>query len=569
MTPRAPYWNADLDEAVLAAASEAQIASWRGELALCEFVFYAEEYLELAAPGLDPSVRADFARYVAGAAEPHETAEHACRRLAREGERTAAKEELKAAMLEPAWSRNDVGNAERFALANAERYKYLEDRGIWRRWDGKRWRDSPETEVMRTAKNTVKRMLQDALRRTGPEADEDQKWAFTSMQSKGVSAMVRLAASEKIFASTMKDYDRNKDLITVENGVVDLKTGEIRPHCREDMMTTLSKVKYDQTARAPRWEQFLVEIFNGDTELVDFVHRAVGYSMTGHTREQAFFILHGGGRNGKGRFIKQLMNVVGDLARTTSFRTFTVAGGQADSSGNTPALAELAGIRLVTVGEPDQGVRLSESTIKSLTGEDEIPVCRKHEHPFTYIPICKIWIHCNHKPVIRGTDEGIWERPRLIPFNVSFMAKEDAAHKGIVEEMRRDPDKKLDEKLAAERAGIFAWAVRGAMKWYVQGLGKCKVVDEATESYRTESDQLAPFIEERLRQETGKFSTNAEVFEAYTQWCRANLIEYPMAGQTLSKHLVRHGFARGKNSSDVRGFKDTALVKTPGLFAVK
>jgi putative DNA primase/helicase len=324
---------------------------------------------------------------------------------------------------------------------------------------------------------------------------------------------------------------------------------------------------YDPGARAPRWEQFLIEIFNGDLELIEFIQRAVGYSMTGHTREQAFFILHGGGRNGKGRFVKQLMAILGDLARTTRFQTFT-AKGQSEGGGNTPSLAALVGARLVSVGEPDQGVRLSESTIKSLTGEDEIEVCKKHENPFTYIPICKIWVHCNHKPVIRGTDEGMWDRPRLVPFLMSFMSKEDAEKKGIPEEMRRDPDKKLDAKLTAERAGIFAWAVRGAMKWYAQGLGRCKVVDDATDQYRTESDQLGPFVEERIKQDPGKFVSNGEMFEAYTNWCRANLIEHPMAGQTLSKQLSQRGFRRGKNAQDVRGFHDVSLNKMPALFSI-
>jgi putative DNA primase/helicase len=223
---------------------------------------------------------------------------------------------------------------------------------------------------------------------------------------------------------------------------------------------------------------------------------------------------------------------------------------------------------LVTAGEPDQGVKFSESVIKMLTGEDEIQVCNKHENPFTYTPTYKIWLHCNYKPIIRGTDEGIWSRPRLIPFNVAFMTKEEAARKGVSEDMRRDPDKKLDAKLNAERAGILAWAVRGAQKWYIDGLGRSRTVEAATDDYRVESDQLGPFIEECLCKEVGAFVTNDRLFSAYEAWCRRNLVDFQMTGQTLSKQLSVRGFERGKNNKDMRGFKNLKIAQQPTLFAV-
>lgn len=557
----------EIDEAVLAAAPPEQLVEWERARARAEFEHWVSEFLLEAVPDMPPADRAAFAAEIAGRARPGESHAEAARRFARESVRELAREELKSTRLEPQWARNDTGNGERFASEHGDRFRFLSDRNVWVAWDGKRWADAAKTQVQRAAKKTAKRMLAEALRRTGGDAEEDQKWAFSSLQAKGVTAMINSAMSEKVFDSTTKDFNQYPDLINVENGTVDLRTGEIRPHNRDDLMTTLSRVRYNPRAECPRWMQFLREVFCGDEELIEFIQRAVGYSMTAHTREHAFFVLHGGGRNGKGRFIKQLMALMGDLARTTSFQTFT-AQRHADGGGNTPALASLFGARLVSAGEPDQGVRLSESTIKSLTGEDEIQVCRKHEHPFEFVPVCKIWVHCNHKPVIRGTDEGIWSRPRLIPFHISFMTREEAAKKGIDESMRRDPDRHLDVKLTAEREGIFAWAVRGARKWYSEGLGSSRVVDEATRAYREESDQLGPFIDECITSKPGNFVANDKMFECYSAWCRRNLVDFQMPGQTLSKQLAARGFARGKDSKDVRGFRDIALVQTANLFVV-
>lgn len=439
----------------------------------------------------------------------------------------------------------DKGNARAFAADHCDTLRFLADRRAWKRWDDRRWVDASSVDVMRAAKDTAEMLLECAARVKRPDIrDAMVKWALKSCNQGGIRAMVALAESEPAFDAVNADFDRHPDLLTVANGTIDLRTGTLRPHRREDLITKLTAIAFDPSATAPRWDAFLVEVFNGDAELAAFIQRAVGYSLTGHTREQAFFVLHGNGKNGKGRFIRQVKALAGDAGKTTQFATFTIDKNR--QQGNTPELAALCGARLVIAGEPDEGVRLSESTIKQLTGEDEIQVCKKYENPFEFTPQFKIWLHTNHKPEIRGTDNGIWRRPRLVPFVVSF-------------EGRGDPD--LDVKLDAEQPGILAWAVRGAVEWYRSGLGTAGAVETATKGYREESDPIAAFLEDCAKPRPGHFHGNAYVQQSYATWCEVNAIQ-PLEASVLNKRLKARGYRIDKNKG-ARGLFDLEIA-SPG-----
>lgn len=554
-----------MDEAAQAASTATldEIDSANEAQYIFDRIYCAERHLAAYLPQLSEVDRWEIARKIGPTCNGEGVVE-GVRRWSVEQIREANRDEMTAGFIEKRYARNDTGNGERFANDHWEWFKFLDDRGTWLLWDGKRWRDATKGEMARAAKDTVKRMQAEAVK---SDDKEDLAHALASFSRNGLTNMVVSASSEKIFNSRVADFDRNPDLLTVENGTIDLRTGVLRSHEREDMITKLTPIMYDPGADCPRWEQFVLEIFDNDVDLANFVQRAAGYSLTGHTREAAFFILYGTGRNGKGRFVRQFMSLLGDAAKTTSFRTFTNAANN-DQSGNTPSLAALAGARLVSAGEPDQGVRLSESTIKMLTGEDEIEVCKKHENPFNYTPLYKIWLHCNYKPEIRGTDEGVWNRPRLIPFNLHFMSEEDALRHAspIDPKQRREPDRELDAKLDAERAGILTWAVRGSRIWYDKGLGRSQAVSEATEMYRSDSDRLAGFIEEHLQRKAGAFASNARIYSVYSSWCARNLVDkrHQMEGVTLSKALIARGFVRDK-SAGARGFSDVAIIGDTGM----
>lgn len=425
----------------------------------------------------------------------------------------------------------DAANAEAFANAHASRFRYLEDRETWLRWDGKRWREATTGDLLRAGLAVVRKMVKEAAKEENEGARKIlNSWAKKSANHAKLQAMLAIAASNSKFVTRADQFDSYLEIMNVANGTLNLRTGELSPPRKEDLLTTLTPINYNPAADCPRWKQFLNEVFDNDKDLTTFVHKSVGYSLTGLTSEQCFFILHGSGENGKGRFIRQLRNCTGDAARTTAFSTLTAK--RTTTTDNTPALAKLAGARLVVAGEPDEGVRFSESTIKTLTGEDEIEACAKYEAPFTYTPRFKIWLHCNHKPKIHGTDEGVWRRPKLIPFNISFKGR---------------ADKTLDKTLDAEAEGIFAWAVEGARLYLTDGLGTCKSVDLATQQYREESDTIGLFLEDRMTFVSGAFTSNEDIYRAYEAWCGVTGELEPLEGRVLGRKIAeRSGITLGK-----------------------
>ena len=426
----------------------------------------------------------------------------------------------------------DLANGEFFAWFNRNHLRYLDDRDVWLKWDGKRWTKATKRYALKRASITAKKMLSNAKKVSEPEERKNLlEWAKKSAELKKLNAMITIGAADDRLNVEMSIMNQHPDWLNTRNCTVDLRTGETWLHRKEDFLTTLTDVDYDPSATAPRWDSFLGEIFEDDKELIDFIHRGVGYTLTGHTVEQCFFILWGeSGNNGKGRFIHQLRRLLGDASKTIPFSTLIAKRSQTD---NTPVMATLSGSRLVTAGESDEGMRFSEAMIKEITGEDEITVCAKYEAPFSYTPAFKAWLHCNHKPIIRGVDNAIWRRPKLVPFNVSFEGR---------------ADKTLDKTLDGQAQGILAWAVRGASAWFKQGLGSCGTVDAAKASYRTECDTFARFVDDEVvildptdPRFNGSFLTSSAVYLQYMRWCEGNGEKHPLDSSTLNKRLVTKG----------------------------
>ena len=396
--------------------------------------------------------------------------------------------------------RTDAGNGEHFARLYADQVRYDHRRNAWLLWSDHWWRVDDRGVARRLAKEAARDRYQQAvgIEDLGDRATE-AKFAVASENRQRIDAMLLAARSEPPIADAGRDWNSEPWLFWVANGVVDLRTGKLRPGEPRDRITFHSSIGFEPDARCPRWEQFLDEVFGGDLELIRFIARAVGYSLTGDTREQCLFTCHGSGSNGKSTFLKVLRDLAGDYGANTPFSTFELHSRSAIPND----VAALAERRLVTASETAEGTRLNEARMKALTGGDEITARFLHGEFFSFRPAAKFWLAVNHKPRVNDDSYGFWRRVRLIPFLRRFTD---------------DGDQGLPVQLEGELPGILAWAVRGALAWQAEGLRPPVAVASATETYRVESDPLADFLEACCVEGPGLEVAAAVAFRAYQSW---------------------------------------------------
>ena len=422
----------------------------------------------------------------------------------------------------------DLGNARRLVHRHGRNLRYC---WLWRKWlvwDGKRWVKDDTGEVYRLAKETVSSIYQEAAAAPNDEARKELgKHATRSEAGARIKEMVDLARSD---VPVMPDeLDASPDLLNTESGTIDLRTGELREHRREDLITKIAPTTYRPDAAAPTWEAFLERVLPGE-ELRAFVQRAVGYSATGDTSEQCMFINHGGGANGKSTFQEAIAAALGDYAMRAP--TEMLLAKRSDGVPND--VARLKGARFVSASETEEGRRLAESRIKDLTGQDTITARFMKAEWFDFAPTHKLWLSTNHKPEIRGTDAAIWRRIRLVPWAVTIPPAEQ--------------DKKLPIAFRHELAGILAWVVHGCLEWRREGLQAPDEVRKATGEYRVEMDVLAGFLVECCELDTGHWEYAKDLYECYKRWCDENG-ERPEPQRKFGGRLGERGFQRDRGGS--------------------
>lgn len=401
----------------------------------------------------------------------------------------------------------DLGNAQRFVNEHRSDLRYCHPWARWLVWDGRMWKNDDTGEVHRRGKETVKRIYLEAA----AIADEDhrKKLAYHALRSESdgkIKAMLSLAQSEPGIPILPEDMDRDPWLLNVKTGVIDLKTGLLQPHRREDLITKLAPVEYSPDAACPFWLEHLNRIFAGNEGLISFLQVALGYCATGHVDERVMFICHGAGANGKSRTQEVIAEILGDYAVRTPTETLLVK-----REGAIPNdIARLKGVRFAYCSEAEEGRRLSESLIKELTGGDRIVSRFMRAEFFEFPPTFKIWMSTNHKPIIRGTDNAIWDRIRLIPFTVTIPKSDQI------------PISRFMERIRPEFPGILAWLVHGCRDWVQFGLGTPQEVKEAVETYRGEMDILGEFIEETCIVSEKAQGTAKELFKTYLKWREQN-----------------------------------------------
>lgn len=434
---------------------------------------------------------------------------------------------------------NDTGNAMRLADLLADRIRYVEGAG-WHVWNGKVWLSDGEKfpNVHEMIRRANQKLLEDrdAIRVNGGEVPSAiEKHIHYSLSSAGLKNCALELSKTYRLRWTADQVDAHPDLLTVRNGVVDLRTGELRPHDPMLGLTKILDVDYDETAEAPRWELFMKEIFPNHGELVDFMQRLIGYGVTGHVSEHAMAIFYGRGRNGKSVFLNTLDYVFSAVSSTADWTTFERQKGAA--GGTRSDLVRLRGARLVHVSEGNAGSLIDEAKLKQVVAGDPLTVRGLYQSEITFDPSFLLMMATNAKPDFQGADDGLWERVKLIPFEAYFGPDQ------------RDPG--LTDKLRSEAQGILAWAVRGAMEWYQKGLQEPDVVKQATREYRDTSDSLFGFLGEEsvfVVDSDGRVESS-KLYEKYKQWAdHEGLVGKDVWTLTrLGREMEGRGFSSGKS----------------------
>ena len=432
----------------------------------------------------------------------------------------------------------DTGNAHRLIdkFGNIIRFSY--NRKKWFYWDGKMWRVDDSGEIKKLADIICEDLKREAFMEQDDKTQMDMlKWANKTSSSKGKENMIKEAQHLNGIPASPDDFDKFTDYLNCQNGIINLRNGELMPHDSELMMSKICMSEYDTSGTKPElWLRFLDDVTNHDKKLQEYIQRCVGYSISGSNREQCAYFLYGMGNNGKSTFLDTIADLLGGYSSNTQPETVMMK--KWGDGGASSDIARLKSARFVTCEEPTEGVRLNEGLLKQLTGGSKVTCRFLYGDEFEYTPEFKIWIATNHKPIVRGQDVGIWRRIKLIPFEVNIPADK--------------VDKTLKYKLRKEFPQILKWAVDGCIKWQQFGIEEPECVQEATKEYKIEMDLLAAFMEQCLviDYDSKDKIMASDLFGLYSKWAKANN-EYEMSSKKFFRDMGQKVPDKGRNNKGV------------------
>ena len=438
------------------------------------------------------------------------------------------------------------GNANRLSDLHGKDLRYCGHMATWFVWDGNRWKVDDTSIVYQLSRDVVSQLYSEArgklerMQRGGESPKTVQlvsKFAQTTDTARGLGNIVKLASTLPEMAVSPMQLDckpmmLNTDGTTINFGNVDAMIGD--PD-RGDLITKVCGCAYDFNATCPNWEEFISQIFNGDKDLMEYIQKAIGYSLTGRVSEKCFFYCYGEGSNGKTVFLNTIRSMFGDYGQQASIRTFLKKKGESEIRDD---LVNLKGARFVSAVEPDESAKFDMEVMKPLTGNDPIRCRTLHQRQIEYLPELKLWLAGNTRPMITETNAGAWDRVRLIPFIVSFIGREDRG---------------LEDKLKTELSGILNWAIRGYRMYYEHGLGTPKCVVNATEEYKVECNSLLAFISQYcvINKLGGLKILKRDLYNAYCDYCN-NEGQYPFASKRVKATLSTQGiFEKHTREGDV------------------
>jgi len=427
-------------------------------------------------------------------------------------------------------NQTDGGFSEWFFAACGDDVRYLAEHRQWALWDGRRWMIDAANAIRERAKECVRTIVSMIPYEESPEAQEKMlKLAHRFDNVDRIEKMLKYAQTDPRVLTSIQDYDQNTWLLNVANGTIDLRTGNLLVPLRKHMITKVLDIQYDQHANAPTWKAFLVRIMRSHPDIIPFLQRAVGYTLTAATTEHLFFLLYGSGRNGKSTFVEALLAVLGEYAQASSPETWLKQMGGRSAE---PDIARLPGVRMVSTAEIGEGRALDEARVKAIVAGDTITTRNLYQSAFDFVPTCKLWISTNHAPQIKGNDEGMWRRVCLIPFaeTISY------------DEMDRD----LPNKLRAELPGILAWAVQGCIDWQRDGMQIPDVVRAKTDEYRSDQDVIGQWIDECCDIDDDARESGSALFASYAEWARARGERRPLNATMFGRRLTDRGIESAK-----------------------
>lgn len=435
----------------------------------------------------------------------------------------------------------DTGNAHRLYDRFGNILKYSYNRKKWYFWTGKKWTLDEAGEVKKLADDICDDLKREAWNIQDEDLQEAAlKFAKRTAGSSAKEAMIKECQHLFDIPASPEDFDAYSDFLNCQNGVVNLRNGELMPHDSSLMLSKICNAEYDVKKGKPElWLKFLDDVTNHDKGLQEYIQRCVGYSLSGSIQEQCAYFLYGMGNNGKSTFLDTIADLLGDYAANTQPDTLMLQGKLGSSGGGANTeIARLKSARFVTSEEPTEGVRLNEGLLKQLTGGSKVTCRFLYGDEFEYTPEFKIWVATNHKPVVRGTDVGIWRRIKLIPFEVNIP--------------KEKVDKNLKYKLREEFPQILAWAVEGCMKWQKYGLEEPACVAEATKEYKAEMDLIAGFVEQCIviDYDSDMQFMSSELFSIYNAWARVNN-EWEMSSKRFGMEIMKKIPERKKTAKGI------------------
>lgn len=494
-------------------------------------------------------------RYADGFKEPFEAAlsaatppEHSTAPASARGRPVILPPAITTGDVQPSFPLTDYGNAERFAWQHGRDIRFVwhgDKSGEWFAWDGRRWSRNCMPKVSQFAMATVRTIYTEAER--DPDAVKRQAIGVHAVKSESWAAsqsLIKHAAALKSVAAAIENFDCEPMYFTVQNGTIDLSTGQLHPHKTEHFGTHLAPVTFDGASRCPIWEHFLKVVFSSipdepgaepDHDLIAFMQRLLGYCLTGDVSEHMLAIFWGGGANGKSTLLNVMSDIMGMGYSAKAPQGLLI---KKHNEQHPTELTVLQGARFVYASETSRGARLSEELVKDLTSGEKITARRMRMDFYSFDPTHKLILCTNHMPRIGETDDGIWRRVRLVPFNAKFW-NPDADDVGP-DHLKQD--KFLPDKLRREYSGILNWLIEGALQWKRYGLAVPKSVKDQTEAYRAEEDTFGQFVGESC------LKTNATpplllktLCDKYRAWCESQNMT-PMNNRNVASELRRRGY---------------------------